>query len=594
MSGEKAMNRNFVYWKIVLGLILLGLSGTLQAYQNFKVAVYCTRFDVEKLADETYFQNSLSALSKFITIDKVYLEVHRRTPVDSEILKKVKERFAERGIRTAGGITATKERGNSRHFKVLCYSDARDVELLLNAMETAARIFDECILDDVFFTDCRCPGCIEAKGTQSWSSFRLKKMSEISQLLVERARAINPKIKMVIKYPNWYEFYQETGYNLQTQPKIFDGIYTGTETRHPVYTHQNLQPYQSYSIVRFLENVAAGKNGGGWVDPLDRGTMDRYADQLYLTLFAGAGEITLFHWDGLFDKKLKGRFVSSLAAVAGSVFETADQILPALKNPRALTVYKPLHSRGENFLPSYLGMIGVPVEITPELPQTVDAVLLTANAAGDTGIVPKIQEMLLNGTKVILTSGLLEKLKDKGIRQIINAGMNGPVVIDRCSDLNFKDVYRTRRDILLPGLILPTNDAWREVLGITPGGSSVPLLSYAAYGTGEIWLLTVPFDFAQFYDLPRQTLWQIRQFLLEDQKVILDAPANVAFFNFNDQTLLVYSFKSHAAKVGLVFKQKTKVIDFFSGREMTLKTTDKGHVVEWTLPAGQFKVLQLR
>jgi hypothetical protein len=33
-------------------------------------------------------------------------------------------------------------------------------------------------------------------------------------LIVGPAKAINPKIKMVIKYPNWYEHFQGLGFDL--------------------------------------------------------------------------------------------------------------------------------------------------------------------------------------------------------------------------------------------------------------------------------------------------------------------------------------------------------------------------------------------
>ena len=71
---------------------------------------------------------------------------------------------------------------------------------------------------------------------------------------------------MVIKYPNWYEHFQGLGFDLDKEPKIFDGIYTGTETRDPEITDQNLQAYESYLIIRYFENIAPGRNGGGWVD----------------------------------------------------------------------------------------------------------------------------------------------------------------------------------------------------------------------------------------------------------------------------------------------------------------------------------------
>jgi hypothetical protein len=45
---------------------------------------------------------------------------------------------------------------------------------------------------------------------------------------------VNPKVKVVVKFPNWYEHFQGLGFNLKDEPKIFDGIYTGTETRDAV------------------------------------------------------------------------------------------------------------------------------------------------------------------------------------------------------------------------------------------------------------------------------------------------------------------------------------------------------------------------
>ena len=127
-------------------------------------------------------------------------------------------------------------------------------------------------------------------------------MKEAAQsLVVGPAKAVNPKIKVVIKYPNWYEHFPYAGFNLEAEPRIFDGIYTGTETRDPVLTHQHLQTYQSYSIMRYFENVKPGGNGGGWVDPFARITLDRYAEQIALTVLAKAREITLFCFSDLLE-----------------------------------------------------------------------------------------------------------------------------------------------------------------------------------------------------------------------------------------------------------------------------------------------------
>jgi len=75
---------------------------------------------------------------------------------------------------------------------------------------------------------------------------------------------------------------------------MFDGVYTGTETRDPVLSNQHLQPYHGYSVFRYFENLKPGGNLGGWVDTGGMRYLDRYAEQLWITLFAKAPELTLF------------------------------------------------------------------------------------------------------------------------------------------------------------------------------------------------------------------------------------------------------------------------------------------------------------
>ena len=143
--------------------------------------------------------------------------------------------------------------------------------------EMTAKLFDEIILDDFFFANTKKLSDIAAKGNLSWTDFRVKTMDEVSRdLVVGAAKAANPKVKIIIKFPNWYEHFQGNGYDLAEQPRIFDAIYTGTETRDPVQTDQNLQQYESYEIMRYFDEVAPGRNGGGWVDTYDIKYIDRY------------------------------------------------------------------------------------------------------------------------------------------------------------------------------------------------------------------------------------------------------------------------------------------------------------------------------
>ena len=55
------------------------------------------------------------------------------------------------------------------------------------------------------------------------------------------------------------------GLYLERGPDLFDGIYTGTETRDAVVGNQHLQPYHGYSIMRYFENISQAATAAvGW------------------------------------------------------------------------------------------------------------------------------------------------------------------------------------------------------------------------------------------------------------------------------------------------------------------------------------------
>jgi hypothetical protein len=370
-------------------------------YRNFELAIYCRVDDVRRMAEGDWLEKSYEALAKDLKIGKVYLETHRsRVTNDRETMLKAKRFFVSRGIKTAGGITLVADEG--REFKQFSYTNPEDRRHVEEVVRFTASLFDELILDDFFFTTTKTESDIKAKGTRSWSEFRLALMREAAQsLVIGPAKAVNPKIKVVIKYPNWYEHFPYAGFDLENEPRIFDGIYTGTETRDATYTQQHLQEYQSYSIQRYFENVKPGGNGGGWVDPFASNTLDRYSEQIELTLLAKAREITLFCFSALFDpiRQPDGTTTpkSRVAPVAADTLERADALLSQLGNPVGVSAYKPYHSSGEDFLHSFLGMVGIPMELTPEWKEDAPVVFLNASAAKDPAIVSRIDRRLRVG-----------------------------------------------------------------------------------------------------------------------------------------------------------------------------------------------------
>jgi hypothetical protein len=75
-------------------------------------------------------------------------------------------RSAESVLRAALPITVNER----NRFETYCYTNPEHRKKLKEVVEYTARLFDEIILDDFFFTNCKCESCIQAKGEKSWTN----------------------------------------------------------------------------------------------------------------------------------------------------------------------------------------------------------------------------------------------------------------------------------------------------------------------------------------------------------------------------------------------------------------------------------------
>ena len=171
----------------------------MQGYKNFHLASYVWAYYLNR-TDEAKMRADIETALAQAPIAKVYIENHRgRVDVDQEKLRLAKRVFEEYGIETAGGITSTVLEGERKPaiMDTFCYTDPRHRERYLNIVRELSEVFDEIILDDYFFTACRCEMCIKAKGKMSWAQYRLGLMEEFSREIVDLAHQVNPKLKQV-------------------------------------------------------------------------------------------------------------------------------------------------------------------------------------------------------------------------------------------------------------------------------------------------------------------------------------------------------------------------------------------------------------
>jgi hypothetical protein len=264
---------------------------------------------------------------------------------------------------------------------------------------------------------------------------------------------------------------------------------------------------------------------------------------------------------------------SSYARVAGVAFEAIDGVLGALGRPLGLQSYRPFHATGEDFLESYLGTAGVPIELVPRFPESEPVVLLTAHAAKDPGIVDAIERKLRAGGKVVITSGLLKALAPRGIARIAEVEDTGRVALVKTFQAGRRPPVEGDKAILIPQIGYRTNDSW-ELVSALDGDNGWPLLHDADYGTGHLYVLTVPENFADFYHYPQPALDAIRRLLTPHLPVQLEAPAKVSLFVYDNGTFVVQSFRDEPVEVTVTLElAREAVVDVSSGE--TLATSER-------------------
>ena len=573
MPGKKSLTA------AMCALLGLAAAAAPAKFKHFQVTVYIPVNIVKRMAAHPgWLRSSWARISRNLPVNQVFIESFRSDDIASgQQLETVKRFFRARGVQVAGGI-AWSGPGGYGQFRSLCYTDPATRAMVRRVSALTARHFNQIILDDFFFNNTKTASDIQAKGNRSWARFRLKLMDEVAQkLILGPARAANPRVRIIIKFPNWYPSFPGLGYDLQREPGLFGEIWTGDETRDPIITDQQLQPYESYEIFRYFENVAPGHNGGGWVDPYSIRYFDRYPEQLWDTLLAKAPALNLFEYTNLLQPARPGRRTAwaglktsfnwkqmlrrshlapgqhpNLADADGYALGKIDSLLGKLGTPVGLASYRPYQSNGENFLRDELGMIGLPIEMSPHFAHA-PVELLTKTARFDPGIVTRIARRLQAGATIVITSGLLRALQNHGFSQITDLRVTDHELAVNSYRAGFgagngRLLQRTQAPILFPQVNFETNEDWAVVRGMADG-RGVPLLITDHYGKGTLMVWTMPENLNDLYRIPVPVLNAIKHYITGSQPVRLYGPAQVSLFEYSNGTFVVESFLNHPVTV---------------------------------------------
>jgi hypothetical protein len=372
-------------------------------------------------------------------VTKVYLETFRDgLHADRETLQHAKDRFLAAGFLVSGCVTTTNVGKKSNRWDLIpCYTDRPTQARLQNLFEFTAGLFDEIMIDDFWFTDCMCAECDAARlakkvtiGDQeypvagdSWEDYRCELMVRLSRdRVIGAAKRVNPKVQVIIKYPQWYDDFHNRGYEVVRETADFDRIWVGTESR------DYLDPgwggtvqYESYFIMRWLAGIGGAKCGGGWYDWF--GTTERtYVEQARQTVLAGARESMLFCYGGLQgttgpkDVERLRPIIPDLIAVSKEVQRREIIGIAAYKPPNS-------HPESEGRVYDFVGMLGLPLAPCHEFPTNAPAAFFPVQSVKDPDFAAKLAQFIKTGRPVLLSDGLVRQLSGKATLNATNVSI---------------------------------------------------------------------------------------------------------------------------------------------------------------------------
>jgi hypothetical protein len=350
------------------------------------------------------------AFCRKMGLSKVYVEAFRGPyQAEAATLKAARDFFRQAGLKVSGCVTTTRFGKPTTGWDVgACYTNRANQEHLASIFRFTAELFDEIMIDDFFFTDCECSECSAAKGSMSWPQYREKLMLQVSRdCVLSPAREANPNVKVILKYPQWYDNFHNRGYVVDKETELYDRIWVGTELRDPSsdeWGHK--QQYEGFFIYRWLSEIGGAKTGGGWFDPY--GTDPTfYLDQAYVSVLAGAPEIMLFHYGALVSPQYQAQ-AETFAAHRTEL----ESLAKLVGNFQGIPAYKPPSSDpgDESYIFDQIGMLAIPLTPTARFPKGARAALFTEHALHDAEFVPELMGLLDAGGTAFISSGLGHRL----------------------------------------------------------------------------------------------------------------------------------------------------------------------------------------
>lgn len=529
---------------------------------KLKLSVYITVQAVKTCLNSPEGRREAISVLRSLGITKAYIESYRTGEVaEQTLLESVRDCFLANGFKVAGGIAPThgndfgvRENTALEWFNYQASKTQADLEPVVRL---TARVFDELIVDDMWCTADTSEMSQTAKSERSWAEYRMDLMTELAETLVLKpAREENSKISVILKYPQWYDRFHIYGYDVVREPKMFDKIWIGTETRGPETQYMGfVKQYEGFVNFKWLSSLAPAKTGGAWFDHIDCDEFD-FMDQAYQTVLAGAREIIFFNYFDLMKGHPGHHFLRRQFL---KLIELAE--LLQYQKMQGIHALKPASSDAGNdfYIYDYLGMLGLPLLPVAQIPENPMALFLPTQAATDPDLVTKIESLLQKGKQILITPGLFGAVADREkLEELAGVKIKNVKKAPVCTPEGAAEPIQLATQL--------TAKPAKVVIEATVAGKAVPVFTvHTPHSGGKMCVLNVnTFSESDFQDdvepllAPRQISWldlpetwlnSIRQEMLAPFHFGLNCPARVGFYPIGSQNWVFVNFNNKSVEI---------------------------------------------
>jgi hypothetical protein len=532
---------------------------------HLKYAIYFTWGDIERLlADPAQFEKTMDYLAP-VEAERVYLEGNSRGDVDVVLMKKLVDKFHSMGIKVSGSMVPVGLRGP------LSYNNPDDMASLEKRMRALAQVFDDIILDDWLFTTSTDEKSVAERGSQTWADYRTKLILDQSRkYIIAPAKQVNPKVQVIIKYPNWYEGHRDNGYDVFNETNQFDKMAVGIETRNRMVHDQHIPVYSGYVFQRWWASVDPRKWIGSWLDNYGmKGDSNDYTAQVWQAVLAQAPEIILWCAGQLYPTGPS----SDVYPHFREMLPEFDNVAGKLNGPaRGVPIYLPYGSTGEYNIFGYLGMAGIPLTPVSQFPTESQNAIFTLHSCSesstgrDTLLAQEILGRLQGGKDVFLTWDLWKKLSKGSSKQHVEfkktlnlLDHGGSVTSDefriRLGWFN-EQLIKSDRAFTFPRIETTTWPYVRDV-AVERDDYDFGVLLNVPYLKGTMYILNMPENSYDLLRLPPEALNLIRRAFAKELGVELDGPGGVGLYLFGDKQYVLYNMSDVVAPLSLRFVGET-------------------------------------